>query len=317
MTEGVSSGVELVVVAVTYNAASVVGAFLDSLPASIEGLASTQIVVVDNGSADATTEVVRAHPVTVTVVETGQNLGYAAGFNAGVKAARPASAYAIVNPDLILQPGALTRLVETLRETGAGIAVPRLEDDEGALLPSLRRDPSVRRAIGETLLGGRRAGEHGIGELVLTPAMYERRTPVDWASGAAMIISAECLQCTGPWDASFFLYSEETEYCLRARDHGFRVIFEPRARAMHIGGDAPHSPRLWALQRTNSVRLFARRHGWLRGQMFRGALAVGEFGRALWRRRPVHQAAWRALVALHIPRDGAANRTQSRFRPAK
>ncbi|MCZ7627704.1 MAG: glycosyltransferase [Microthrixaceae bacterium] len=65
---------------------------------------------------------------------------------------------------------------------------------------------------------------------------YARERDADWATGAAMLISAECLAAVGPWDESFFLYSEETDYCLRARDRGFKLRYSPKATATHIGG---------------------------------------------------------------------------------
>lgn len=295
----------LVVVVVTYNAADVLPTVAASLPAAVDGLELVEVVVVDNASSDGSVELAKRLLPEATVVETGRNLGYAAAFNAGVRAAGPARAYAILNPDLALGPRALTRLVETLDETGAGVAVPRLLDNDGALLPSLRRRPTVLRAAGEAVLGGRRAGRHPrLGELVVDGRAYERRSEADWASGAAMVIASACLAAVGPWEESFFLYSEETDFCLRAGDAGYRVVLEPEAEAVHIGGDAPSNPTLYALQRVSSVRLFARRHGRARTQAFRLALAAGELARSGVRRGKVHQAAWRALVSLEV---GAAD----------
>ncbi|WP_205745588.1 glycosyltransferase [Egibacter rhizosphaerae] len=309
---------ELAVVVVTYNAASVVGELLDSLPAAADGLERVQLIVVDNDSSDDTVAIVRTARRDATIVETGRNGGYAAGFNAGVAAAAPAHAYALLNPDLVLRPRALTRLVEALGRPEVGIVVPRLENPQGRLLPSLRRAPTVRRAVGEALLGGWRAGRQAaFGELVVDPGVYRERTEADWASGAAMVIDRDCLRTVGPWDESFFLYSEETEFCLRARDRGYQVMLEPDAEAVHIGGDAPQSPRLWALLRTNGVRLFARRHGWLQAQAFRAVVMVGELLRAAVRRREVHAVAWRALASMRLRRRGADagfRRSRSRSR---
>lgn len=109
-----------------------------------------------------------------------------------------------------------------------GISVPLLYEEDGrTLVHSLRRESSVTRALGEAVIGNRRAGRFPhLSELVTDSAAYERPTYADWATGALMALSADCLAACGPWDESFFLYSEETEYCLRARDRGFATRLE-------------------------------------------------------------------------------------------
>ena len=115
------------VVLVTFNSAS-------HLPALLSGL-DTQgrtrdgdtvrltTVVADNASADNSVAVAAAHPA-VTVVPTGGNRGYAAGINTAVRAAPPADAVLILNPDLVLGPDAVATLLWTMRRTGAAVVVP-------------------------------------------------------------------------------------------------------------------------------------------------------------------------------------------------
>ena len=117
-----------------------------------------------------------------------------------------------------------------------------------SLLRSLRRRPTVLRAWGESLLGGERAGRFSpLGELVLDDDSYERAGPADWATGAAMLVSAECLRDVGAWDESYFLYSEETDFALRAWDAGYRLVYVPAAHAVHLEGESHTSPALYAL----------------------------------------------------------------------
>jgi GT2 family glycosyltransferase len=159
----------------------------------------------------------------------------------------------------------------------------------------LRHEPSVSRALAEALFGARRAGARGWGEAVLDPTAYARPTVADWASGATLMISRECLDACGTWDESFFLYSEDTEYALRARDRGFRVALAPAATATHLGGESRTDPRLWSLLVTNKVRLYARRRGRARGFAFRWASLLRELRFALTGNRPSRAAA-RALL---------------------
>ena len=129
--------------------------------------------------------------------------------------------------------------------------------------------------------GGRRAGRFAaLSEVVTDPAAYTRPATCDWATGAVMLVTRRCLDTVGAWDESFFLYSEETDFALRAGDAGLRVRLAPAAEAVHVGGEAHTSPRLWALLTANRVRLFTRRAGTVRGAAFWSAVLAGEALRA-------------------------------------
>ncbi len=114
-----------------------------------------------------------------------------------------------------------------------------------------------------------------------------------------MMISSECLDDVGAWDESYFLYSEETDFALRARDCGFVVRYTPEAEVVHLGGDSGVSPRLWALLTVNRVKLYGRRHGAGRTALFRVAVTLNEAIRAL-RGSPTHAAGLRALLPSRL-----------------
>ncbi|MBY8339123.1 glycosyltransferase family 2 protein [Streptomyces spinosirectus] len=279
------------VIVVTWNSASVLPGFLAALPDAMKGL-DHRLVVADNDSADDTVDILKTLAPEATVVQTGRNAGYAAGVNAALNAAGDIGAALICNPDIRMRQGCAKRLVDSLGE-GVGIAVPLLYE-EGRDTPhySLRRESSVPRALGEAVIGNRRAGRFpALSELVTDPGAYRRPTRVDWATGALMAISADCLSACGPWDESFFLYSEETEFCLRARDLGHATQLEPTAEAVHLGGDSQVSPRLWSLLTVNRVRLYARRHGRLATLCFRAAVLLREASRAALGRKASRAAA--------------------------
>jgi len=286
-------------IVVTYNSSLLFPEFSASLPAACDGLDWT-LVVADNASADGTVATVRAAVPAAIVVETGRNAGYAAGINAALAAAPPSDAFLILNPDVRLRPGSVRALVAALDRPGVGIVSPRIVNGDGVAAWSLRRDPTVGRAFGEAVLGGVRAGRFAaLGEMVTDPAAYERAGQVDWASGAVLLVSAACRLATGPWDERYFLYSEETDFVLRARDAGFATWFEPTAEVVHLEGESHQSPWLWALLTRNRLQLFARRHGRIRTAGFWLALVSGEALRAV--RGPQHRAALRALLRRAAP----------------
>ncbi|MDX6331679.1 MAG: N-acetylglucosaminyl-diphospho-decaprenol L-rhamnosyltransferase [Streptomycetaceae bacterium] len=308
-----SSGTGIVaVLVVTWNSAAVLPGFLASLP---EGMAGTdwRLVVADNDSADDTVDVLRALAPDATLVRTGRNGGYAAGVNAALRAAAEWDggfrAALVCNPDIRMRPGCARTLADALGSPlpdGArvGISVPLLyEADQRTLVHSLRREPSVTRALGEAVLGNRRAGRFPRwSELVTDPGAYTRATRADWATGALMALSRECIEVCGAWDESFFLYSEETEYCLRAGDRGHATCLEPAASAVHIGGDSRVSPGLWTLLTLNRVRLHRRRHGAWATTAFWAAVLLRETSRAALGRASSRAAAAALLSPWRLRR---------------
>jgi GT2 family glycosyltransferase len=317
---------DIAVVVVTWNSAAVIRALLDSLPPGLEGL-GWHLNVVDNDSADETTALVAQwaaeHPETrCRLVQTGYNAGYSAAINAGLDQAEPYTAALVLNPDLRLHPGCARALVDTLaHHPRTGIVVPLLYDEHGNLSKSLRREPSVLRALGEAVLGARAGRLRRFGEVILDEECYRRPSVVDWATGAAMLISAQCLAEAGPWDESFFLYSEETEFALRARDLGYATRLAPDAAALHIGGDGGTSPALWTLLTLNRVRFYRRRHSPAAGAAYWSATLLRELPRAALG-RPRSRSAARALLsparfrAIPAPRPNTSQATATASQPS-
>lgn len=315
--------VRIAVVIVTYNSAAVLDGCLESLRAGAHGVHLTDVMIADNASRDTTlriaasyqdTPALNQHPggpqsgavaavaagLPIQTVQLGRNAGYAAAFNAGVRAldGRPFDAVLILNPDCRLRPGSLARLAAALNAPSRGIAVPRLIDPHGGLYPSLRREPTVSGAFAEAVVGGPLASRLGqLGEIIFDPRAYDRPRPAIWATGAAMLISAAALRDTGPWDETYLLYSEETEFALRAGDRGWTLWYEPAAVIEHIGGELATNPMLAALLMVNKVRLFRQRRGCLPSAAYFSAVLLGQGIRALAGRR----ISWASFVALTRP----------------
>ena len=264
-------------VTVTYDSEPHIDELLGSLDASSVAL---RVVVVDNGSRDASVNLARSRPG-VTVLATGVNGGYAAGINVGRRYADPERPVLVVNPDLRFRPGAVEALLATLVDPAVGIAVPRLVDTDGHLRRSLRREPTVRRELGEALFGDRVASRPGwSSEIIRSDDQYGCDVDVDWATGAAMMISPAGDRAIAAWDESYFLYSEEVDAAARVRAAGLRIRYVADATAEHDGGGSGTSERLVALQAVNRVRYFERRHGALHSAIYRGTVALHELSRA-------------------------------------
>jgi GT2 family glycosyltransferase len=294
--------IDIALVVVTFNSAGHLDRLLDSLEAALGGLRAA-LVFVDNDSQDDTVARLRGRRE-VEVLALPVNRGYAAAVNVGLARTREAPAVLVLNPDLELGPGSVPALLAASREPGVGIVVPQLRTPDGDLYPSLRREPTVARALGAAVMGGQLAGRFPrLSEAVSDDRQYCERRDVDWATGAAMLLSRGCVDATGPWDESYFLYSEETDFAERARRAGFRIVYEPAAVVTHAGGDGMTSPRLRSMLVLNRLRYYRRRHGRLPSAAFYVALLWNELTRGLLGNRAA-RAATRGLVNPRIrPRE--------------
>ncbi|MFJ5956270.1 WecB/TagA/CpsF family glycosyltransferase [Paenarthrobacter sp. NPDC092416] len=285
---------DVAVVVVTYNNADDVGPLVAGLRAETADQ-SIKVVVADNSPDDATMAELAKHP-DILAMRTGGNLGYAGGINAAIREAGPADTFLILNPDLRVERGAVASLRKRMTESGAGMVVPALLDDDGSVYPSLRREPSFLRALGDAALGSHLPGRPGwLSEMDCETESYQHAHRVDWATGAALLISAEAAEAVGDWDEQFFLYSEETDYCRRTRESGRDIWFEPTARMWHERGGSGSSPQLTALMSVNRVRYAAKHLGRGHAALFRGAVCAAEVARL---HKPGHREAALAVVNM-------------------
>ena len=251
------------IVIVTFNSAEALQGCLNSLNKGCAGIDLRDVVVVDNASSDESARVAAGFDdAPVRAIERDANVGYAAAINTGVGAMdlKNLDAVLVLNPDCRLRSGSLGPLVDALATPGRGIVVPKLVNPDGSLQPSLRHAPAISRSLAESALG-RFAGKFGLGELVMMPGEYDHDGVWAWATGAAMLLSPRMIAEIGPWDESFLLYSEETEYALRAADYGWHLWYEPDSVIEHVGGVGHLRADLAALLASNRVRLYRLRHG--------------------------------------------------------
>lgn len=280
---------DIAAVVVTYNSRHHVAALLDSLPAAL-GTLTYSVVVVDNDSTDGTRELLAGRSDCQVVHSS--NDGYAAGINRAVQASPDASAVLILNPDATLDPHAVPRMFETLQRPGVGIVAPRVREEDGSLSPTLRRGPSLGRAGGLSF-----TRLPAFAERIENPNAYLSEHEVDWAVGAILLVDRRCFDALGGLDESFFLYSEETDFSLRARDAGWATVYTPHAGAMHVGGGSGESAATHTMLMLNRVRIYRRRAGDARAWLYFGMTVLVELRRALLGNR----RSWPTLRALLRP----------------
>ena len=131
---GPDGAADAVVIVVTYNSADCVGALIESLRAETVDL-TLRVVVADNSSSDGTLEFVRSRHSDVLAFATGGNLGYSGGINAAMRRAGDAATVVVLNPDLTVERGSLTSMMQRLQASQAGAVVPRLLNSSGSDKP--------------------------------------------------------------------------------------------------------------------------------------------------------------------------------------
>src|SRR5215210_2296083 len=220
---------DVAAVVVTYNGLPHVERTLES----IEGL---DTVVVDHGSTDGTVGTVRERFPTVKVVEQ-ENLGLAAGWNRGIRET-PARYVIVLNSDAWLVGDAADRLARFADGIPrAAWVAPRLLNPDGSLQPSVRGFPTPWRLATEYLFLRKLAPRSRLLNAFYGGGFRHGEVrEVEFAKAAAFLIRREAFEEVGPFDESFFLFSEETDWSYRARRSGWRTLFYPEAEVVHVGG---------------------------------------------------------------------------------
>jgi GT2 family glycosyltransferase len=216
------------VVTVTYNSRLDVGALLDSL-AKYTSRDGCEVIVVDNCSADGTADFVAREYGWAKLVRPARNDGLSAGINAGV-AASSGEYVAVLNPDVRFECDVLSPLAAYLSEhTDAGIVAPKILNDDGTLQLSCRAFPGYSTALFNrySLLTKLFPGNKRSRRYLMSDFDHASLQDVDWLSGAALMFPRRVFDELGGWDAGFFLFNEDVDFCRRVQDAGFRVVYDP------------------------------------------------------------------------------------------
>lgn len=248
---------------------------LEGLAALAGEAGATETVVVDNASRDGSAEAVRTRFPQVKLIANSANVGFGAACNQGARESR-APLLLFLNPDATLAPGGLAALAALLESRPrVGVVGPRTRSADGAIQVSTGPDLSLlsERRQRRLVRGVARRDPLLLAEAEALHA-YERE--VDWVSGACLMIRRTAFDAVSGFDERFFLYEEDADLCLRARQAGWQVLFTPAAEARHaLGLSMARSPERARLEYDRSHRLYYRKHrGLLERGLLRGLLAV-------------------------------------------
>lgn len=225
---------------------------------------SFEILVVENCSTDGSAEMVRARFPAVQVIENEARLGYSASHNRALR--RCQGRYLLVlNEDMRVLPGALDSMVAFMDcHPDAGMLGCRLLNPDGSLQPSCRAFPNVwiiffRSVYLDKLFPRNR----WFGADYLGHWGHDTVREVDVIKGCCMFVRREVVDQVGLLDERFFIYYEETDWCYRARQQGWKICFTPDAEIIHYGEQTTsrQTPRMTLIQRQSLLKYFRKYHG--------------------------------------------------------
>lgn len=249
---------KLVVVIVNYRTPELVLACLRSLRNIVNAALDLSVVVIDNCSGDGSGHVIEQGlaetnwQFPVRFIQSERNGGFAYGNNqvlrqylaplAAEEAIDNASSatqdvFWLLNPDTYLKEQGIQPLLDFMsKNPKVGIIGSRVEDEDGTVRRSAFRKPSILSEVDSSLAMG--PVSTLLKRFQVAPAPSKTALQVDWVSGASLFIRADVLLSVGLMDEHYFMYFEETDYCLAAKSLGFEVWFWPDFGVVHLVGQA-------------------------------------------------------------------------------
>jgi GT2 family glycosyltransferase len=251
------------------------------------------VLLVDNGSTDGTAEVVAKSFPHVHMLRLGKNQGYVGGTNHGVARALAGGAdyILLLNDDVWVPPEAPSTLVAAAEaDLQTAVVGPKVY-----CLDEPQRIQSAGGAI-----DWRTACSQLIGQGELDQGQYDCSRDVEFVSGCAMLIRAQAWYAVGGFDPAYFLYYEEVDWCLRARQAGWKVTYIPWTAVWHA--DRTSTKAELGLVTYYTIRnrlLLAKRHAASGTQLATYLDQLWRMGRGLHtffdpQRRPQFVATWQA-----------------------
>jgi GT2 family glycosyltransferase len=232
----ISSEIDLSICVVTYNARDYLEASLKSIFENTR--LKFEVIVVDNGSTDGLAEMVRQDYPEISLIQNEKNAGYTRPMNQALIAA--GGRYLLqLNPDTLVLPGALDRLVGFMEtDLQVGICGPKVLNQDGTLQKPCRRGESRPWAVISYFSGLSSLFPKSklFGGYLLNYLGEDETHEVAGVSGSCMLIRREVVDQIGYLDERFFAYQEDADYCFRAIKAGWKIYYVPAAQIVHYGG---------------------------------------------------------------------------------
>ncbi len=281
---------DLSIIIVSWNVADVLAAALDSIlaspglrfeahdqpPAAPASALSAEIIVVDSASDDGTPEMLRQRYPQVKLLAQTANLGFSRCNNIGLQAAR-GRFLLLLNPDTEVIGDALAEMARYLIANAAvGIVGPHTLNSDGTTQSTRRRFPTVPLAFFESTWLQPYAPARMMQRYYVADAPDTATLDVDWVQGSALMARREVYEQIGGLDEGYVMFSEELDWCRRAKAAGWRVVYLGGAQIIHHGGKSTEQvvARRHIHFQQSKLRYFRKYNGWLVAYLLRGFLLL-------------------------------------------
>lgn len=253
----------LSVIIVNWNTSDLLRACLQTLTPYI-GHDNCEVIVVDNGSSDASVAMVEQEFPAVVLVKSSVNLGFSGGNNLGLRVARGHYLLLLNSDTEVRQPGALWLMCDRMdTNPRIGALGARLLNPDGSVQLSCRSFPSFKTALfhRKSLLTRFFPRNRYSQQYLLSGTDHNNPMEVDWVIGACLMTTRVVIEKIGPLDESFFMYAEDVDWCYRMRQAGYIVEYYPQAEVMHhYEKSAGKAPFKMNLARHKSMWNFYKKH---------------------------------------------------------
>ena len=258
---------------VTYNSEAIIDNCLKNIASNCA--TEIEVSIFDNNSSDSTKEKIKADFPKVNLIESSNNQGFAYGVNRLVE--NSSSEYILImNPDVTINKNTLDCLIETLdTNPDCVVSAPITLDLKGNPENNARRFPSITTQFFESIFGGELARKLNKSEQLKGPKGDTKYFETEWIKGAIWMIRKQLFLEIGKMREDFFLYSEETEFALRAYLKGYKFLLNSNSEAQHVGGDSDINPLLYTLLSLNKIHMFKIHSKNLQAQVIRLLLLIG------------------------------------------
>ncbi|MEA3346018.1 MAG: glycosyltransferase family 2 protein [Chloroflexota bacterium] len=270
--------IDLSIVIVSWNVRDLLRRCLQSIAASSDfAPRGMEVIVVDSGSTDGSVGMLREEFSWVQLIANEENVGFTKGNNQGLRIS--GGRYVLLlNPDTEVVGDTLSTMVDYMDEhPQVGALGPQLRYPDGAIQSSRRRFPTLATAFLEsTVLQQWLPHNRVLDRYYANDQPDDLVQEVDWVVGACILLRREAIEEVGLLDEGFFMYSEELDWCRRAKTRGWKVVYLPAARVIHLGARSSRQVRTFQqiqFQRSK-IRYFRKHHGRLVGAVLRAFILL-------------------------------------------
>lgn len=226
---------DLSLVIINYKTKKITADCLETIKKSKDNLIK-EVIVIDNGSEDGSVEYLKKKFPQYLVSSSGGNLGFAQGNNFGVNHAKGEYIW-LLNSDTLIKPNTISTLMECVKSHNSQLASCRLLNPDGSIQPQGGYLPDLWRLALWMLF---------IDDLPLIKSLvkpyhqnlksfFQIDQHPGWLAGTALLIKRDLYQKLNGLDNKIFMYGEDVEFCLRAKQQGVRIDYFSQPKLTHLG----------------------------------------------------------------------------------